>query len=71
VLLYAAFGASLVGFLVFEATRGQWPLGNWLNLAILLLYGVVGWRWQTGPARAIRLNSEPPVDAGDERSADR
>ena len=70
VLLYAAFGAALVGFLVLEASRGQWPVGNWLDLAILLVYGGVGWRWQTGPARAIRLNSGPSAAAGDRRSAD-
>jgi uncharacterized membrane protein YqjE len=59
VLLYAAFGAVLVGFLVFSAAEGRWPWGNWLNLVVLLGYGMAGWRWQTGPGRAVRLNSGP------------
>jgi uncharacterized membrane protein YqjE len=71
VLIYSALGALLVGFLVAKATQGQWPVGNWLDLAVLLVYGVVGWRWQTGPARAIRLNSAPPMAAGDGRADDR
>jgi uncharacterized membrane protein YqjE len=59
VVLYAAFGAVLVGFLVFSAVEGRWPWGNWLNLVVLGGYGVLGWRWQTGPERAVRLNSGP------------
>jgi uncharacterized membrane protein YqjE len=59
VLIFAAFGAVLVGYLVFSAAQGRWPWGNWLNLVVLLGYGVAGWRWQTGPGRAIRLNSGP------------
>lgn len=70
VLLYAAFGALLVGFLVLEATRGRWDV-NWLNLAVLIAYGVVGWRWQTGPARAIRLNRDPSAAARGERPSER
>ena len=71
VLFYAAFGALLVGYLVFEATRSRWPWGNWLDLPVLLVYGVAAWRWQTGPARAIRLNSNPPAAAGAWRPTDR
>ena len=59
VLLYAALGAVLVGLLVAGATRGHWEVGTWVDLAVLLPYGFVGWRWQTSPARAIRLNSGP------------
>jgi uncharacterized membrane protein YqjE len=64
VLLYAAFGATLLSYLVFEATRSRWLGGAWLDLPVLLVYGAAGWRWQTGPARAIRLNSNPPAAAG-------
>ncbi|RFU19460.1 hypothetical protein D0Z06_21585 [Geodermatophilus marinus] len=59
VVLFAAFGAVLVGFLVFSAAEGRWPWGTWLNLVVLGGYGVVGWRWQTGPGRAVRLNRAP------------
>jgi hypothetical protein len=56
--------------------RGRWtprtrgvagPLAhvNWFTLAYWLLVGVVGWRWRTGPERAIRLNMGTSVSARD------
>jgi hypothetical protein len=57
VVLFASWGAFMVAFLVFEASRGRWVVPTWLNLAYWLALCVVGWRWQTGPERAIRLNS--------------
>jgi hypothetical protein len=63
VILFAAWGALMAGYLVFEASRGRWVIPSWINLAYWLCLCIAGWRWQTGPERAIRLNSSPSSSA--------
>ena len=57
VILFAAWGAALVAYLTFRVTQGRWGDANWFGLAYWLSIAVLGWRWQTGPERAMRPNS--------------
>jgi hypothetical protein len=56
VVLFAAWGAALVAYLTFRVAQGRWGDENWFGLAYWLSIAVLGRRWQTGPARAMRLN---------------
>jgi uncharacterized membrane protein YqjE len=56
VVLFAAWGAALVAYLTFQVAQGRWGDANWFGLAYWLSIAVLGRRWQTGPARAMRLN---------------
>ena len=64
VVLVAAWGAAIAGYDVFRVAEGQWSRANWLLLGFWLYVVFLGWRWQTGPERAIRFNS-PSAPAGD------
>jgi hypothetical protein len=60
---FSIWGAVVVGRAVSLVAQGDWMNPNWFFLAYWLFVGVFGWRWQTAPERAIRLNSGPPSSA--------
>jgi hypothetical protein len=61
VIPFAGWGAAIVGYDVFRVAQGEWSHANWLILGFWSYVAFLGWRWQTGPERAIRLNSPPSL----------